>query len=196
MRDPLYGGDGRLYPPLAEPFAQGQSNPDGSSPAPSPDLRYRPVGYWANGSPLQLQWQAGTSPVVNTATWGTPILDMRTDVKTASSEDDKSAPLNRTAGAQLFVEISGLSANHYGMNVYALHWTHPVYARSIRQTAPAVDVTAQVDNGLDAALLCFYPPGGAYYVRFWRLQLRFDFIAIGGGLPASLPMISVQGAVY
>jgi hypothetical protein len=61
---------------------------------------------------------------------------------------------------------------------------------------PGIDVTAQVDTGLDAALLCFYPPGGAYYVRFWQLQLRFDFVPIGGGIPAPLPMISVQGAMY
>ena len=192
----MHAFDPRLRAPLPEPFAHGQSNPASTSPAPSPDLRYRPVGYWGDGAPLQLQWQAGASPVVSTATWGTPILDMRTDLQTVTSEDDQAAPLNRTAGAQLFVEISGLSANHYGLNVYAIHWAHPTFARSLRQVTPGIDVTAQVDTGLDAALLCFYPPGGAYYVRFWQLQLRFDFVPIGGGIPAPVPMISVQGAMY
>lgn len=180
-------------------FPYGSSNPqEPGNTVPYPMQSPKPTGYWANSEWQNLQWQVGTEDnVAFQATWSSPTMDMRTDTASAkSARQDQATPMNRQAGAQMFIAIKGLSANHRGMNVYVEHYAHPVYGDSLLQVAPAEDITALVDNGLDSTILTFYPPGGAYYIRFWRCKLVFKFVQSGGSLPSPLPMISVQSAVY
>ena len=43
------------------------------------------------------------------------------------------------------------------------------------QIAEPEDVTDQFAAFIPSTILVFDPPGGGYHVRYWSLQLRFDY---------------------
>lgn len=170
---------------------------DPGSSVPYPARADRPVGEWHNSDGWQqVKWAPGTSPVAYSGAWSTTTFDLRPDLATTTSIDNQAYALNRVAGAQLFVAIKGLSANHLGLNCYITQWASPVLTEELVQVRPDEDYTAYIATGLDSALLTVFPPSSGYPVRFWRLRVRFDWIQAGGALPAPLPPIYISGGMY
>lgn len=170
--------------------------PSGRQTVPNLPLTARPVGWWDCSTWQQLSWSRGEGQVVWTATWGTPLFDLRSDADSATSTSNAALAINRAAGAQLFVAIRGLLSDHSGLNVYAQQIAAPFAAKDAAQVRPDQDVTAELSTGLDRALLTFFPPGSGYQIRFWQLKLRFDYVEAGSPIPATLPPIAVQAATY
>lgn len=188
------------YSTPQEPSANGYTSPGSTLPFPAPNAAYRPVGQWASER-TGLAWGPGTTPVLRSASWATPVFDLRPDLHGVdSSKQDNAVPINRVSGQQLFVALSGLDSNHVGLRVRARQLAHPTDTRWIQRYEPDTDVTAQITTGLDGAMLAFFPPSDGYPCRFWKLVLIFQFLPSGiegaGSLPDPLPTIAVQGGIY
>ncbi len=183
--------EGPLDLPDGSPVADGYANPDATTPYPAPDARLRPVGYWE--TPLQsVGWSRSATAV--TGSWGSTVLDLRTDLRGVNSRDFSGSPLNRIAGVQMWIAVSGLLNNHLGMKLLMSQWGHPVDGERVKQFTPSIDVTTDITIGLDQAILDYWPPGSGYQMRFWQVKLQFVFgIQV---VPAQLPRLQVQAGVY
>lgn len=177
-----------------EPWANGYVSPGGTLPFPAPDAKYRPVGY-QEGEPSGLSWIAVSDAeqnVTRRAVWGTPIFNLRPDTDSASSRQNRAFPINRVSGSQLFVFVSGLTNNHLGLECYAKVLGHPVDPLKAVPVTANMNVTADLSNGLDVAILNFLPFSG-YPLKYWGIGLQFDFTSV---VPAALPNITVQYGIY
>ncbi len=180
------------YP--TDPGAMGFTSPGGTIPFPLPNGKFRPVGYWAP-EPSLIGWQStGTAQAPRTeGSWPSVLFDLRPDCITADTKRNNSLRMNRGSGAQLFVAISGLtSSSHFGMEVYSRILGHPTDAARVQRVTADVNVTADVAIGVDAVVLSALPFSG-YPMRFWQWVLIFRF---GVVVPATLPVIAVQGGMY
>lgn len=172
-------------------FPDGYANPEGTSPGPAPLGTVRPVGYWE--SPAVSLAFVG-SATGRTALWGTTLFDLRTDLRGAENRELVGTPLNRGSAAQLFISIAGLSNNHLGMRLFMCQWGHAVDGLKAAQFLPWTNVTADIATGTDLAILDYFPPGSGYQMRYWKVQLRFQFGT--QVVPARLPTIQVQAGAY
>lgn len=194
------------YPPPIGPYDPSGSffNPGNTAPAPMP--RDIGVAFWS-GSRMPLTWTPGTSPVIWTASWSSPIFDFHpwlrgVQDKSAGNGQTGAQPIWRAglgAGGQLFVQVFGLTGNIWatsGLRVLAwaeAHITNPIDIVTVE--TPEDITNAWFTPGKQSALMNFTPTGGGYPVRIWRMNLRFDVLINNGGI-ATVPPFEIQGAYY
>lgn len=170
----------------------GYKNPGGTMPLPAPDATLRPVGYYESDW-AAVGWDPGTGNVLRTGTWGSAVLNLRTDLRGVTSLEPGGVPLNRQVGVQLWIAVSGLASNHIGMEVYKADFGHPFDPQKARQFTPWTNVTGDLSTGTDMVILDYFPPGSGYQMQYWQVKLRFDFVSKS---PPLAPLINVCGAAY
>lgn len=176
----------------------GYRNPTGVTPLPTPDLTKRPTGYY-EAEPLALSFVRGEGQVLYRATWTSALLNLRTDLRGASSREPGGYPVNRLYAIQLWIAITGLASGCAGLEVYAADYGHPTNAQRDRaiQFTPWVNVTAELQSQTNLSILDYFPPGSGYQMWYWGKMLRFDFLTrspvAGGG---RLPLITVTAGAY
>lgn len=174
-------------------------NPAGSIPGPVPKI-YTVPGQWI-GEPLAMQgrFQPGAGNVVRTMTWSSPVFDLRPELRASGGEAPRNAvPVWRQlfgVGGKLWVQTAGWRSGNLtktGLRVTSREYAHITDQRNLVQIDAFEDVTAEMSGPEPSHILVFVPPGDGYPVRFWRLELVFDYLIDNGGAPNT----SIQGAYY
>lgn len=189
------------------------SNPHSTLPV--PPQSGMPGTLWTQ-SRQRLQWT--TSGTSITATWRTPVFDLRSDLRSGQGSAKFGVPIWR--GGYLYLQFYGLAANRVldNLNVVSNEFASVTYANVyqaqpnqavanpgvpnqvssnniVRVTAP-VDVTSEFMLGInqpDSVVLTFAPLGEGVPIRYWALQLDFKKLIEQGIVN---PDISVEAAYY
>jgi len=158
-------------------------NPAGSIPRPAPKVSTVP-GLWTGGKiPLQALFSAGTSQVVRTLTWSTPVFDLRPELHGATGGGTTNAvPVWRQlfgAGGKLWVQISRFDSDVFsktGLRVLAREYGHILDDQDLPEIDDAEDVTSELVGPAPSGILIFQPPGSGYPLRYWRLTITIDYL--------------------
>jgi len=142
-------------------------------------------GYWV-GSEAPLQFAAGVAPVIAVATWGSPIFDLRPELRSSyeprlgNTQAIWRAPAFG-GGGRLLVQIStldGVNIEDYALSVRvdATELLHISRSDSVR-VSNVTNATSELLDGRATAVLEFLPPGNP--IRFWQLQLTVNILDVG-----------------
>jgi hypothetical protein len=179
-------------------------NPEGTLPMPSPGSDI-PVPYY-EGSDIYLAWSlVAGDPNTYTASWRTPVFNLRPDLRSAGNVPKFGVPIWSTA-ARLYIQVDGLTSSSakttQGLRVTSEEFAsvaqgdnQDLIANLKRVTAP-VDVTGDFMLGInqpDRVVLVFAPLGEGRPVRFWSVQLTFTKDAVDW---ASDQRIRISAAYY
>lgn len=177
-------------------------NPNGSLP--QPVQTGQPIPFWHQektrlvwSAAVQVGPEAAAGGTLNylvdawqyTATWTSPLFDLRPDLRSSQNGPKTGIPIDSTA-ARIFCQL--FNAENAGSNftIRAKEFANTVIANNITTLAngngpdvPAITpfyaVTGAFINGASAPVAGFSPPdaslggGSGYPVRYWRLQLQF-----------------------
>lgn len=198
MRD--YPNANPPWPPPLGPYDPTgmRYNPGQTIPYPMP--KNVPVGLWS-GDRAQLVFGAGVAPVVRTASWGSPLFDLRPDLRSSDGFLNKGIPLWHAGyggTGKLWIQLANLRAapdNTEALQVTSQEFAHIYDADQVQAVSGAVDITADVISGTDgppSVVIGFLPIGDGYPVRYWRINLTFDRMATF----AADPVITVCAAYY
>lgn len=158
-------------------------NPGVTNPFPQP--QNMPVPGWWTG-PVPLSWAAGDGePVFSTATWKSPIFDLRPEFRGVPHPNDGAQPIWISGGGCLHVHVyipNSLGVTLLGgLNAVYYEDAHPDNPAEI--IASRAVVTEEMDctfafnistgGPKNMAELKFTP--GPYAPRYWRVTLRLDF---------------------
>jgi hypothetical protein len=174
----------RPYPPNGAHDTSGLwTNPGSQNPGPLP-AQPNDVAWF--GEPHVLRWAAGAGQAtasVRTATWGTPLFDLRPDLRASQGRVNRGTPVWRGGlggGGHLWVQITGLNTVAVGatpgLRVRMQEFGHVYDGNAVVSITPNIDVTRSVVHGGQAAsvILPIMPPGDGYPVRYWRVTFTFD----------------------
>lgn len=191
-------------------------NPYGS--VPSPAAKEIPTTFWYTQAGMAVPW-GGLVNNVDSATWMTPLFDLRPDLRASQNMAKSGVPIWNTS-ARLYVQIFGLTLTDPATEFLRLEYREranttfgdvtqagpnravaPLGGGFPNQTGrnPVVPVTALVDitselmqgtNQSDSAILVFETLGEGYPVRYWQVELVFSNIGVAG------PALNLQAAVY
>lgn len=202
--------------PISGPYepAGMYRNPNQTIPFPSPSNT--PVGYYDGGN-NPLFWTASSDPEASfEAKWGSPLFDLRPDLRGAGGTVLAGTPIWKGAGqgigGKLWVQVMGLRNVTGGVSatenlrVYSQEFGHITDSTMVASISTAIDVTEDFfksstivtgTNGADSAPMAFSAPGEGYPMRYWRIQLIFKRMKQGsaGGQAAPVGM-SVSSAYY
>lgn len=182
------------------------NNPGGTMPGPGGSSL--PASVW-NGSRNMITWTTVADvndPVEFTASWSTPVFDMRPDLGSVSENRSNitgAKPLWNPS-AQIWVQFTltdevALSTRYSGLEIIAQEWAHVINLQEIAPVTDLQDVTAEftntfVDaNGNNNSLLGWYPIGDGNPVRYYQLRLTLNLLRAYDTTP---PMIYIQGSAY
>ena len=181
--DPPPRQEPQPWPP-AEPWSdKGQwNNPAGTNPFPTPTQM--PVGCWSGGS------QVITCPAGATATWSSPIFDLRPEFRASDGKRPtpsipiwKPSTITGGAGGKLWVQIQNTDTeNLFLMTCLAQELGHINDVQQVITVEGQEDITAEFLPTAQSTILTFVPPGAGYPVRFYRLNLVFSVAAGGAGV--------------
>jgi len=200
----LYVGD-RQRPqawPQPQPYDPrgAWTNPQGTVPGPSP--KTWPRAFWSSQE-LSLAWTNGVGEVIRTASWRTPVFDLRPELRHADGPRASAVPIYRPGGGgRLYVQVFALNAtisSLTGLEVLSTEFANVWSAESQTQGAPVnvpqiiepEDVSDQFFALVPSTILVFSPPGEGYHARYWSLQLTFNKLAVRPD-----PAFRVAAAVY
>jgi hypothetical protein len=191
-------------------------NPHGSHPAPA--AKEIPKTLWYTQPGMPVPW-AGFDGTIDTATWRTPIFDLRPDLRSAQNMAKSGVPVWDTR-ARLYIQVFGLTTADNTTEFLRLGYsefanttfgqvTSPQPARAVApqgggfppQTGrdPVVRVTAIIDltselmmgtNQPNSVVLVFEPLGEGYPIRYWQVQLTWVNLGVAG------PALNLQAAMY
>lgn len=171
-------------------------NPRGTIPFPPP--RDAPVGYWQAGKHV-LVWAAGIGQVARTATWASPVFDLRPELRGVGDVAPQGVPIWRSShgtGGQLWVQVEGLLGVTYatvGLRAYVQEFGHVESPLVLSAIESPMEVTAAlVGNGSPSGIVIVEPPGFPYPVRYWRVVLTFEYYLVHAGDP----VFTVSAAYY
>lgn len=193
-------------------------NPGGTNPFPLPNELPVPC----HDLPItQLAWGAGAvagntavgivEATTFTATWQSPIFDLRPELRGSSMSAPLSSPDGTVpgvvpiwrqtygAGGQLFVQVENLLSNTRaltGLVVHAIELGHVNDVRRIVTIAQPEDVSSNFTNHQQSAVLVFVPPGSGYPMRYWQVRLVFDILTDVDNISAAGPDYFLSGAYY
>ena len=170
-------------------------NPDNTNPFPAP--QNAPIGCWSDTG-MQLQWAAGTSPVIRTAFWRSPMFDLRPELRGAMAVAPTGVQsIYRGGGGQLFVFIDFRSTPLLIANlaVESFEEAHPWNPVGIGIITSPQDMSEILPAGAsdtkNSAIAAFTPPGSGYPIRYWRVSIRFNVMATQAD-----PTITVAAGYY
>ncbi len=142
-----------------------------------------PVAYYES-TKLALTWSLVDG--VQTATWQTPVFNLRPDLRSAGGTPKSGVPIWSTA-ARLYVQISNLVDGSIdttkGLRVSTTESAAISYGdirngfSSVQRVTADAEVTADVmfgTNQSDRVILVFAPLGEGRPVRFWSIKLKFQ----------------------
>lgn len=177
MNHQFPGAVGPFDPSDARGFQQGQA---GTHPGLPP--KYAVPAVW-DGPKAAMVWAAGTSPVIRTTTWRSPIFDLRPYLRsgTGARANQRAVPIWLPGGAagKLFIKVGGLQSQTYaltGLRVLATELADPAAEQDIAVFGDPQDVTTKFSANAPTALLDAIAPGEGYPVRYWQITLTFDFL--------------------
>lgn len=195
-------GQGFPYPPSHVPWdpSGAHYNPQGTQPFPAPQLIGTPI--WDQTPQIPVWTYNAAGPIFRTATWSSPIFDLRPDLRNAM-QGQTSAGVNNLsgtviwrpwgAGAQLHVlGIYNTVSRLYGLTVTAQEFANVSDVGQMVSITSPQDVTSTWGGDKQAALHIFAPPGNPYPVRFWRVQLVFTIEVDNGANPDTI----LQASMY
>ena len=202
----MSGGEIPWPPPGKYDPSGFNQNPAGVFPAPPP--RDLGPGNWF-GPQTILSWDAGVGDVLLTATWQSPIFDLRPDLRQAGianpRRDSGAAPVWRVgsgAGGQLFVQVLGIDGSLStppngtaltSLTVVAQEFAHVSDMNQLASITTPEDITAAYFTAnKSSALIAAFPPGSGFPIRYWRYRLTFELRQ--AGIPA--PLYTLCPAFY
>lgn len=188
-------------------------DPYGSVPFPAPkDI---PLTLWASEL-VRVPW-IGLVDNVDTATWQSPVFDMRPGLRSSQSSGKEGVSI-WNPNARFYIQLFGFGlANSNTTNLrleyseYAnTTWGSVYSAQPNRAVANSgvpnqvanqfvirvnarVDITSEIMLGTDqpsSVTLTFAPIGEGYPIRYWKIELNFTSIGVAGGT------LSLQAAMY
>jgi hypothetical protein len=146
-----------------------------------------------------------------TATWQSPIFDLRPELRGSSMSAPLSSPDGSVpgvvpiwrhtygVGGQLFVQVENLLENARsltGLVVNVIERGHVNDVRRIVSIAQPEDVSSNFTNNQQSAVLALVPPGNGCPLRYWQVQIVFDLLLNVTDGPAAGPGYLVSGAYY
>lgn len=159
------------------------------------------------GDRMPLGWTPGAGAEVasfRTAVWGTPLFDLRPDLRAKDGRLSRGTPVWRAgglgSGGHLWIMVEGLNITNGGLNtatqalrVRMQEFGHIYDSQLVTSITPQVDVTSDfVQAGqYNAAVVPVYPPGDGYPIRYWRVQITFDKTE-----DIADPVFTLSGAYY
>jgi len=196
------------YPPYLPTYdrnltvAGSQYNPDNTNPFPQPGTA--PVSGWTSGPFVPIVFTAGPSPIlgseaVTTATWRSPVFDLRPERRGMDPQNSVRASAGAqavwNAGAYLYVQLRGLSLVADGLTDLVINEVE-IGAVSIASDATQIavpqDISEQVVGPLlPSIMLVIVPPGSGSPPRYWSVQLTFDKLSA-----TAVPSIELAAAYY
>lgn len=198
--------DGPKPPPGVYNPGQWNDNPGQTIPGPYPSRT--PVAWWVSER-FPLPWTAGAGQVsganvsFQTATWGTPVFDLRPELRGSDSRTPlNSVPIWRGgygAGGHLVVQVEGINdasgtfTGSRALRVRMQEFGHIFDAARVQSLSPNDDVTPNFVQGGDSAsaAVVIFPPGDGYPVRFWRVVFTFDKTE-----DIAVPNFTISGVYY
>jgi hypothetical protein len=190
-------------------------NPYGSLP--SPAANEIPVTFWSTPAGLPVGWIGVDAAGDDSATWQTPVFDLRPDLRSSQGMSKSGVPIWDTA-ARLYIQIFALTVIAATTQDLRLEYrehanttfgqiTTPVPNRAVvapgfpnRTTrdpvvpvTPFIDITSELmlgTNQPDSIVLVFEMLGEGYPIRYWQAELRFLHIGAVG------PALNFQAAMY
>ena len=194
-------------------------NPGRTVPMPSP--QNMPAACWY-GTTTARSWAAGAGGVTWTASWGTPIFDLRPDLRGTFQNERRNVrgapplvggfrtPLGaipmwrsggKNVGIKLWVTIDGSGGtldalDLRGFEILARERGASHDLNQMRTITDQADVTSEFANNGTAVVMIWMPHGEGYPLRYWELGLTFQIMANSGYVGATGPAICVTGAMY
>lgn len=170
------------------------NNPNGSLPFPKPNSM--PIGFW-DGGEIALQTFAAGTPNWRTATYRTPIFDLRPDLRSMTGGEQEGVAIWKDSGAgkggRLHLMVDNIdNGATSGLDVVCTEFVSPNRPSLMRQVTNCVNVSDQfVVAGRSATYISFQPTG-EYPIRFWQVQLVFTWAEA----LAQIPKFTVFTAYY
>ena len=167
-------------------------------PFPSPSSM--PVGLWDGGKRILTPQTAGGTAWKN-ATWKSPLFDLRPDLRsTGTGGKAKGIPIWRSsgmgAGGKLWLIVSGLrdTANACNsLDVEFREFCSPNRPEQLLQVTDPIDVSDSfVNTERNATLLEFYAVGSGVPIRYWQIELFFEWNEV----LAATPQFTIFSAYY
>ena len=152
-------------------------NPNGSLPYPKP--HNMPIGFYDGGEKALSTFAGGASDYL-TATFQTPVFDLRPDLRSMTGGEQEGVAIWKYSGSgrggRLHVMVDNILAGHTeGLDVKAVEYVSPNRPTLMRQVTDCVNVSDQfVVSGRTATYLSFTPTG-EFPIRFWQVQLLFTW---------------------
>ena len=166
----------------------------GIFPQPPPAGKELRKYYFGSWTKLYFKAEPG---LIARAQWQSPVFWLRPDMGDLNTGETFNAiPLWRTGsyggGLTLFVEIAGISSlSSIDVTVTSQEWASAQPANQLLTIDQAQDITADVYDGGDMALLQFTPPtGGGGPILFWKVALQFDQETAGA------PDLRIRASAY
>jgi len=175
-------------------------NPNGTMPFPS--TPNRPVGLWDGGT-AQVLLQTSVDPLIwRSGLWQSPTFDLRPDLRSSTGGEQVGVPIWN--GGSLFVMINGLLTSTglatNGLKVTYTEFCSPNKGYELKQVTDRIEITDEFtkkDGGTgqkESCVLQFYSVNFSQPVRFWRIQIQFEWTF---DLTASgVPKFSIDSAYY
>jgi len=159
-------------------------NPNGTLPFPRPSGM--PVGFWDGGiTPVLVQTPAGSSDNWREGAWRSPIFDLRPDLRAMTGGDNKGVPI--WSRGQLFTLIKGLKDpvnSSVGLVVTVREFCSPNRVDNILQVTDPVDVSESfLSIERNCTTLDFYPLKSSSPIRFWQVEMKFEWKEPLGSTP-------------
>ena len=165
-------------------------NPNGTMPFPNPSSM--PVGLWDGGKRVLVPQTPAGGSAWRDCTWKSPLFDLRPDLRSTNSGGAaQGVPIWRSggmgAGGKLWVIITGLRATTNacnGLEVEFREYCSPNRPNQLVQVTDPVDLSDSfVTTERDATLLEFHAVGAGVPIRYWQVELFFEWNEALGATP-------------
>jgi len=167
-------------------------NPNGTMPYPAPSSM--PVAFWDGGVASLLPTTATNPEYWREAKWRSPLFDLRPDLRNMTGGDSKGVAIWGIGKLYTLVNNLRLTARATeGLKVTIREFASPNRADLIFQVTDPIDVSESfVTVEKPATTLEFYPLNSGSPIRFWQVEILFEWTIV---LPAT-PRFSIFSSYY
>ena len=163
-------------------------NPNGSLPFPKPGNM--PIGFW-DGGEIALQTFGASAPNWRTATYRTPIFDLRPDLRSMTGGEQEGVAIWKYSGSgrggRLHLMIDNIgSGDTQGLDVVCSELVSPNRPSIMRQVTDCVNISDQFTVSGRSSTYISFMPTGEFPIRFWQVQLDFTWAEDLGDVPKFL----------
>lgn len=153
---------------------------------PFPQPQSAPVGLWEGGR-SSLSWTTLANGTIQ-ASWGSPLFDLRPELRSAQSGLTGGTPIWRPmgAGGALWVQVENLLVDATattGLVVTTTEFGHVNDPNAVTSTATESEITSEFVGGNASAVMQFLPTGQGYPIRYYRISITFGYDVVRNGPP-------------